>query len=176
MIFGTVWANRKQMAKTIEDKRMKRGDFEFIFSGNTIACKCMDNRSVVLLSSAPEVMTDILWVQSRGNASNIKSLFPCSQLVKLYNSGIGGVALMNQSTVAYRLHWKLSVIFYLRIFFDLIDVACISSYLIYNMNHPNKLSLLDYKIVGAKNLIQRYQGWKSAVPMSRPSKRNNPPE
>ena len=52
----------------------------------------------------------------------------------------------------------------------------VNSYLIYNMKHPNKLSLLYYKTVVAKNLIQYHQGRKRAVPMSRPSKRNNQPE
>ena len=36
---GTVWANRKQMLKMIDNKQMKRGDCEFLFSGNTMACK-----------------------------------------------------------------------------------------------------------------------------------------
>ena len=44
------------------------------------------------------------------------------------------------------------------------------------MKYPNKLSLLDYKIVIAKNLIQYHQDWKRAVPMSRPFKRKNRPE
>ena len=41
------------------------------------------------------------------------------------------------------------------------------------MKHPNKLSLFDYKIVVAKNLIQYHHGRKRAVPMLRPSKRKN---
>ena len=77
---------------------------------------------------------------------------------------------------AYRLDRKSSVILYLHIFFDLMGVAFANSYLIYNMKHPNKLSLFDYKIVGAKNLIQYYQDRKRAVPISRPSKRKNQPE
>ena len=44
------------------------------------------------------------------------------------------------------------------------------------MKHPNILSLLDYKTVVAKNLIQYHQDRKRAVPMSRPSKRKNQPE
>ena len=95
------------------------------------------------------------------------------KVVKLYNSGMGGVELMNQRTAAYHLDRKSSVRFYLRIFFDLMDIACVNSYLIYNMKHPNKLSLLDYKIIVAKNLIQYHQGRKKAVPISRPSKRRN---
>ena len=90
---------------------------------------------------------------------------------------MGRFDLMDQHTAAYyRLDRKSSVRFYFRIFFDLMDGACINSYLIYNMRHPNKLSLLDYKIVVAKNLIQYHQGRKRIVPMSRPSKRKNQPE
>ena len=83
---------------------------------------------------------------------------------------------MDQRAAAYRQDRKSSVRFYLRIFFDLMDITCVNSYLIYNMKHPNKLSLLDYKIVVKKNLIQHHQGRKRAVPMSRPSKRKNQPE
>ena len=39
------------------------------------------------------------------------------------------------------------------------------------MKHPNKLSLLDYKIAFSKNLIQYRQGLKRVVSMSRPFKR-----
>ena len=56
------------------------------------------------------------------------------------------------------------------------DIACVNRYLIYKMKDPNKLSLLNYKIVVPKDLIQYHQGWKSAVPMSRPSKRKNQSE
>ena len=56
------------------------------------------------------------------------------------------------------------------------DTACVNSYFIYNMKHPKKLSLFDYKIVVAKNLIQYHQGRKRAVPISTPSKRKNQPE
>ena len=62
---GTVRANRKQMSKMINDEQMKRGDCEFLFSRNTMVCKWMDNRSVLLLSSAHEVINDILSVQRR---------------------------------------------------------------------------------------------------------------
>ena len=46
----------------------------------------------------------------------------------------------------------------------------------YNMKHPNKLSLLDCKTVVTKNLIQYYQGRKKTVLRPRPSKMNNQPE
>ena len=133
----------------------------------------MDNWSVLLLSSALEGMNDILSVQRREKGSKTKPSVPCPKFVKLCNNGMGGVDLMDQLTAAYRLDWKSSVRFYLRIFFDLIDIACVNSYFICNMKHPNKLSLLDYKIAVAKNLIQYHQGRKTAAPMSRPFKRKN---
>ena len=50
------------------------------------------------------------------------------------------------------------------------DITCVNSYLIYNMKHPKKLSLLP------RNLIQYHQDWKRIVPISRPSKKKNQPE
>ena len=60
---------------------------------------------------------------------------------------MGGVDLMDQWTAAYQLDRKSSVCSYLRIFFDLLDIACVNSFLVYNMNHSKQLTLLDYKIV-----------------------------
>ena len=119
-----------------------------------MACKWMNNRSVLLLSSALEGMNDILSVQRREKGSKTKSSVPCPKVVKLYSSGMVGVDLVDLRTTAYLLDRKSSVRFYLRIFFDLMDITCVNSYLIYNMKHPNKLSLLDCKIIVAKNLIQ----------------------
>ena len=136
----------------------------------------MDNRSVLLLSSALEGINDILSVQRREKGLKTKSLVPYPNFVKLYNSSMGGVDLIDQRTVAYRLDRESSARFYLHIFFDLMDIACVNSYLIYNMKHPNKLSLLNYKVIVAKNLIQYHQRRKRAVPMSRPSKWINQPE
>ena len=158
------------------DSSMKRGDCKFLSSGNTMASTWMDNRSVVILSSALERLNDRLSVQRREKGSKSKSLVPCPKVVKLYSSGMGGVDLMHQRTAVYRLDRKSFVIFYLRIFFDLMDITCVYSYFIYDMKHPNKLSLLDYKIIVAKNLIQYHQSQKGAVPMLRPSKRKNQPE
>ena len=141
-----------------------------------MAWKWMVNRSVLLLSFVREGMNDILLVEKREKGSKTKSSVPCPKFVKLYNKSIGGADLMDQRIATYRLDRKSCVGFYLRIFFDLMDIACVNSCLIYNMKHPNKLPLLDYKIVVAKKLIQYHQDWKRAVPMWRPSKRKNQPE
>ena len=121
-------------------------------------------------------LKNILSVQRRQKGSKTKSSVPHPKFFKLYNSGVGGVDLIDQRTAAYRLDRKSSVGIYFCIFFHLMDIACVNSYLIYNMKHPNKLPLLDYKIFVAKNLIEYHQGQRRAVPKSRPSNRKNRPE
>ena len=106
---GTVQASRKQMPKMIDDKQMKRRDCEFLFSGNTMAFKWMDNRSLLLLLSALEGMNDILSVQRRDKGSKTKSLVPCPMVVKLYNSDMSGVDLMDQPAAVYSLGRKSSL-------------------------------------------------------------------
>ena len=107
-------------------------------------CKWMDNRSVLFLLSALEGMNDILSVQRREKSSKTNSSVPCPKVVKLCNSGMGGVDLMDQRTAVYRLDRKSSVRFYLQFFFffDLMDIAYANNCLVYNMKHPKKLSLL----------------------------------
>ena len=63
---GTVRANRKQMPKMIDDRQMKRRDCEFLFSGNTMACKWMGNRSALLLLSVqrPGFKDHVVWIES----------------------------------------------------------------------------------------------------------------
>ena len=67
------------------------------------------------------------------------------RLSAFYNSGMGGVDLTSQGTIAYRLDRRLFVRFYLRIFFDFSDVGYVNSYLVYNIKHPDKLFLLDFQ-------------------------------
>ena len=80
----------------------------------------------------------------------------CPDVIKMYNQGMGGVDLIDQRTAAYHLDRKSRVRFYLRIFFDLMDIACANSFVVYNMLHPNDLTLLDFKTIIATYLIGRY--------------------
>ena len=93
-----------------------------------MACKWMDNQSVLLLSSAREEgMNEISSVQRREKGLKTKSSVPCPKVFKLYNSDMGVVDLMDQRTAAYCLERKSSVRFYLRVFFVLMDFACDNS-------------------------------------------------
>ena len=83
---------------------------------------------------------------------------PCTDVIKMYNQGMGGVDLIDQRTAAYHLDRISRVRFYLRIFFNLVDVACANSFVVYNMLYPNDLTLLDFKTIIATYFIGRYTG------------------
>ena len=157
----------------LEDKKMKRRDRQFLYSKNVMACKWMDNRSVQLVSTALEGIDDVTSVQRREKGSATKSAIPFPTVVKLYNNDMGGIDLMDQRTAAYRLDRKSSVRFYLCIFFDLLVIACVNSFLVSDRKYAKQLTIRDYKIVIIKNLIQWHQIRERAVPLSRPSKRKS---
>ena len=69
---------------------------QVFFSNKLMACKWMDNRSVLLLSTALEGLNDFSTVQQREKGYKSKSVFPCPKLVVLYNDGMRGVNLMVQ--------------------------------------------------------------------------------
>ena len=73
----------------------------------------------------------------------------------MYDKEMGGVNLIDQRAATYHLVRKSTIRFYLRVFFDLMDVACAKSYIVYNMMHPNDLTLLDFKTTLSTYLIRR---------------------
>ena len=77
-----------------------------------------------------------------------------------------GVEVIYQRTVVYHLDRKSTIRFYLHIFFfDLMDVVvCSNSYIIYNMMHPNGLTLIDFKTIVSTYLIGRYTSRSRAPP------------
>ena len=105
--------------------------------------------------------------QSKGSAT--KTPVSCPN-IKMYNASMGGVDVIDQKTAACRLSRKSKIRFYWRIFFDLIDIAIVNSYIVY-AKLGNSISLLDFKIIVSKSLIERYSNRHRSFPLSRTSKR-----
>ena len=78
-------------------------------------------------------------VMRRKHGSSTKTSASCPNIIKLYNNGMDGVDVMNQKTAAYRLDRKSNYRFYLKMFFDLIDVAIVNSHIIYT-KHSNDIA------------------------------------
>ena len=103
---------------------------------------------------------------------NAKIPVPCPEIIKDYNYGMSGVDLLDQKTAAYKLDCKSSGgRYYLRLFFDLMDISVVNSYAIYKVMYPKGMELLDFKIVLAKSLIGIYNSRSRNTPVSHVSYR-----
>ena len=98
-----------------------------------------------------------------------RHLYSCPNKIKMYNASMIGVDFIDQETAAYWLDCKSKFRFYLRMFFDLIDIAIVNSHIVYT-KLGNSISLLDLEIVVAKSLIGRYSNRQRSFPLSRTSK------
>ena len=74
-----------------------------------------------------------------------------------------------KKTAAYRLDRKSKCRFYLRMFFDLLDVALVISHIVYT-KFGNGISLLNFKVAVAKTLIGRYSNRNRLFPTNRSGK------
>ena len=105
---------------------------------------------------------------TKGSATKAPVSYP--NIIKMYNVSIGGVDVVDQKTAAYWLDCKSKFRFYLRMFFDLIDIAIVHSHIVYT-DLGNSISLLDFKVFVAKSMIGRYSNQQRSFPLSRTSKR-----
>ena len=127
------------------DRKMSRSDIKYVFSNIVPYCKWLDKCSVTVLLSNVEGMTIASTVPHQQKGPVSKTQVPCPDAIELYNQGMLGVDLIDQRAAAYHLDRKSTIRFYSSIFLDLMDLACANLYIIYNMMHPNDLTLFDFK-------------------------------
>ena len=110
--------------------------------------------------------TSTLPLRQKVSATKIEVVSP--DVMKMYNKGIlKGFDLINWRATAYHFDQKSNSKLCLHIFFDLMDVACANSRIIYNMMDPNDLSLRNFKIIDSTYLIETYTSQNSAQPDAR---------
>jgi Transposase IS4 len=169
---GTVRADRKHMPRNLSpDVDMERGDID-VSSANGISCiKWMDNRSVLLLTNflpSTSVDSTVVYRKQKGTCERLR--VPCPVIVSTYNKYIGGVDLMDQKKVSYEIDRKAKVKYYLRIFFDLLDIAVNNGHVIcvqLNQEAENSyktLTTLEYRQIIARSLIGNYTSRKREAP------------
>ncbi|CAG4988027.1 unnamed protein product [Parnassius apollo] len=139
-------------------KNMNRGDI-FAASSNGISfIKWMDNKAVFLLTNfLSPIPTTIVKKRVSGSAEKVNVI--CPEAIIKYNKHMGGVDLMDQKKVYYEVDRKAKIKYYLRLFFDLLDIAMNNSYVIYCKLHEAKriegtlLTSLEFRQVVARSLI-----------------------
>ena len=150
---GDVRSSRKHMPKLKDDKKMVRGDSDFQFPKNVICCKWFDNKPVLLLATNIEGIdgTSNVMRQTKGSAAKTPVL--CPNIIKMYNASMGGVDVIDQKTAAYQLNCKSKFRFYLRMFFDLIDIAIVNSHIVLRswvIQFPHLISKFLWQMVDWK--------------------------
>ena len=73
-----------------------------------------------------------------------KTLFPCPQLVKRCNKGMGRVDPLDQLTSTYCVDKSSKTRCYLHLFFDLWNMALVNAYIVYGKLTQNKLFYLSF--------------------------------
>ena len=89
---------------------------------------------------------------------------------------MGGVDLSDQMKVTYEVDRRSKFRFYLRVFFNFLDIAVVNSRIVYNkIESAPSLSSLDFPYSVAQTMIWRFSSRKRAVPLFRRSKRSRGP-
>ena len=110
---------------------MKKGDVDFQYANNAVAVKWFENCRVTMVGTCPKEYDKISPVSRRVKGQSAKIPIPCPQVIKDYNSGMGGVDLLDQKTAAYKLDHKSSGgRYYLRLLYDLMDISVVNSQII----------------------------------------------
>ena len=125
-----------------------------------------------MVGTCLEESDKISTISRRVKGQSAKIPVPCPEIIKDYNSGMGGVDLLDQKTAAYKLDRKSSGWrYYLRFFFDLMDISGVNSDIIYKKLNPKGMELLDFKIVLTKSLVATYHSCSRNTPASHVSHR-----
>ena len=157
------------------DKEIKRGQHDWFSSNHLSAIKRMDNKSVILLSNHfnPKETQQIERIV-KGLKDKVK--VTCPSVIQEYSQFMGGVDLSDEMKVTYEVDRRIKFRFYVRVFFNFLDIAVVNSKIVYNkIESAPSLSSLDFRYSIAQTMIRKFSSRKRAVPLSRPSKRSRGP-
>lgn len=162
---GTVKGNSKGLPSFMRknkknDKSMARGEFQFAVKNKTAAVKWMDRKPVCFLSSvhSPRNVSKVLRRQRNGTRIEVG----CPEVVKVYNETMGGVDKFDQLRECYAVG-RRSVKWWHRIFYYLLDLAIVNSFIMWKMKqaNPSNCHQLDFRINLARQLIGGFSSRKS---------------
>ena len=91
----------------------------------------MDNKSVILLSNYFNIK-ETQQIERRVKGSKDKFKVTCSSIIQEYNQFMGGVYLSDQMKVTYEVDRQSKSRFYLRVFFDFLDIVVVNSKIVHN--------------------------------------------
>lgn len=156
---ATIMHNRVKVCTFKKDKEMVRGESEeFLRNDKKVSVtKWMDNKSVIMLSSAfgSEPTTTVKrWDKNNKKYKDVT----CPKVVNMYNQKMGGVDLTDQMMEYYRSFFKTRK-WTLKVILHLFDMVVVNSWMEYKSDfkilNPRKkpLDLLDFRLNLGEYLI-----------------------
>lgn len=144
---GTVNYTRMFLPALNEDKKMKRGDFDWRMSDkNILYVKWKDNRSVYFLSNMHDP-NDVDTAKRREKNGSLTDI-PCPKLVKDYNSHMNFVDKFDQLKGNYFID-RRSRKWWHRIFFHFLDCCVVNAYIVHKdlptTSTSTKMSHKDFR-------------------------------
>lgn len=138
---GTVRSNRKYLPVLTADKNLKeRGSYDFRFTDDMAAFKWKDNKPIKLVSSFHgSDKTTVKRTLKDGKKTDV----PCPTAIAHYNKNMGGVDKADMLRSLYAMNRK-SVKWWHRIFWGLLDIAFVNSYVAYQSMH-GRMPLWQYR-------------------------------
>lgn len=134
---------------------MKRGEFRFQIKNRIAAVQWKDKKAVNFLSSvhSPRQTTTVLRRLRNGSRVEVH----CPKVVQVYNQSMGGVDRFDQLHERYAVGRK-SLKWWYRIFYYLLDMAIVNSFVLWKMRQPNneKCKQLTYRLALARQLIDGF--------------------
>ena len=125
---GTIRSNRKDVPKLKEDKCLSRGQLDYRSTPSSITVfKWKDSKSVHFVSNYHGI-EEILVQRKQKDGSKV--MVSCPQVVKDYNSFMGGVDKHDMLRQLYGTDRK-NVKWWHRLFFGMMDMALVNAFIVY---------------------------------------------
>lgn len=151
---GTVRINRVGIPKPFKDEKLKKGDVVSFQDGTLTGIRWMDKRPVAALSTIHDASVTTVSRRSRLAPGGIESISKPVMIVE-YNKYMGGVDVADQLVTYYGFN-HCSKKWWKRVFFHLLEVSLVNSYIIYSSSNPlHKLTHLDYVIAVASGVLEK---------------------
>lgn len=161
---GTIRSNRKflphDLKAVMKNGLPNRGDFDFRQDGNLALAVWQDTKPVSALSTNWDPAEVMKVKRKKKDGTNIE--VNCPTLIHQYNQYMGGVDRGDQFRRYYELRMK-SRKFYKYIFWFLVEVCMLNSYIIYQFSPSIGKPLIhfkDFRVQLAKLLIGNFNGRK----------------
>lgn len=139
---------------------MSRGEFQFSTKKRIAVVKWMDRKAVNFISTidSPRQTTTVQRRLRNGTKLDVH----CPKVVETYNKYMGGVDRFDQMLERYAIG-RRSIKWWHRIFYYLLDMAVVNSFVLWKLNRPDKekCSQLTFRLKLARQLVNGFSSRKA---------------